>query len=97
MAITEKKPLLIQIPGERNPNELPLTASAVGYDFVQGNYIYYATGSDSWETAPEMKPIYWQSDAPGNIFTTGSMYSSGSITGSNLVLTSTSARILVTQ
>lgn len=94
MAITEKKPLLIQIPGERNPNELPLTASAVGYDFVQGNYIYYATGSDSWETAPEMKPIYWQSDAPGNIFTTGSIYSSGSITGSNLVLTSTSARIL---
>jgi len=94
MAITEKKPLLIQIPGERTPNELPITASAVGYDFVQGNYIYYATGSDSWETAPEMNPIYWQSDAPGNIFTTGSIYASGSITGSNLVLTSTSARIL---
>ncbi len=68
MTITEKKPLIIQIPGERSPNELPMTASAVGYDFVQGNYIYYATGSDSWETAPEMKPIYWQSDAPGHIY-----------------------------
>lgn len=51
-AITEKKPLVIQIPGERTPNELPVSASAVGYDFVQGNYIFYATGSDSWVTAP---------------------------------------------
>lgn len=94
MTITEKKPLIIQIPGERSPNELPMTASAVGYDFVQGNYIYYATGSDSWETAPEMKPIYWQSDAPGNIFTTGSIFVSGSITGSNLVLDDPASRIL---
>ena len=31
---------------------MPVSASAVGYDFVQGNYIYYATGSDSWVTAP---------------------------------------------
>lgn len=52
MTITEKKPLLIQIPGERTPNELPITASAVGYDFVQGNYLIYSTGSDSWVTAP---------------------------------------------
>lgn len=52
MTITEKKPLLIQIPGERTPNELPMTASAVGYDFVQGNYLIYSTGSDSWVTAP---------------------------------------------
>lgn len=51
-ATTEKKPLLIQIPGEITPNVLPVSASAVGYDFVQGNYIYYATGSDSWVTAP---------------------------------------------
>jgi hypothetical protein len=77
--ITEKKPLIIQIPGERTPNELPLSASAVGYDFVEGNYIIYSTGSDSWVTAPEMKPIYWQSDVPGNIFTTGSIYVSGSV------------------
>ena len=94
MAITEKKPLIIRIPGEITPNELPVTASAVGYDFVQGNYLIYATGSDSWVTAPEMKPIYWQSDAPGNIFTTGSIYVSGSITGSNLVLYDPSSRIL---
>ena len=52
MSITEKKPLVIQIPGERTPNELPVSASAVGYDFVQGNYIFYSTGSDSWVTAP---------------------------------------------
>ena len=52
MTITEKKPLLIRIPGEITPNELPITASAVGYDFVEGNYLIYATGSDSWVTAP---------------------------------------------
>lgn len=28
MSITEKKPLVIQIPGERTPNELPVSASA---------------------------------------------------------------------
>lgn len=94
MTITEKKPLLIQIPGERNPNELPMTASAVGYDFVQGNYITYATGSDSWETAPEMKPIYWQSDSSGHIYTTGSIFVYETITGSNLVLDDPASRIL---
>ena len=52
MTITEKKPLLIRIPGEITPNELPVSASAVGYDFVEGNYLIYATGSDSWVTAP---------------------------------------------
>ena len=80
--ITEKKPLLIRIPGEITPNELPITASAVGYDFVEGNYIIYATGSDNWVTAPPNTAgisQYWQSDAPGNIFTTGSVMISGNL------------------
>ena len=82
MAITEKKPLLIQIAGERNPNELPMTASAVGYDFVQGNYLIYSTGSDSWVTAPPNTAgiqEYWQSTVNNNIFTTGSIKVSGSV------------------
>ena len=80
MTITEKKPLLIQIPGEIIPNELPITASAVGYDFVEGNYLIYATGSDSWVTAPPNSgPQYWQSDINNQIFTTGSIVVSGSV------------------
>jgi hypothetical protein len=80
MTITEKKPLFIQIPGEITPNELPITASAVGYDFVEGNYLIYATGSDSWVTAPPNSgPQYWQSDINNQIFTTGSIVVSGSV------------------
>lgn len=97
MTITEKKPLLIRIPGEITPNELPVSASAVGYDFVQGNYLVYATGSDSWVTAPPNTAgiqEYWQSDAPGHIFATGSIAVTGSITGSNLVLDAPASRIL---
>ena len=97
MTITEKKPLFIQIPGEIIPNELPVSASAVGYDFVQGNYLIYATGSDSWVTAPPNTAgiqEYWQSDAPDHIFATGSIAVTGSITGSNLILTAPASRIL---
>ena len=77
-ATTEKKPLLIQIPGEITPNVLPVSASAVGYDFVQGNYIYYATGSDSWVTAPPnggsgSSPEYWFSTGSNETYTTGSV------------------------
>jgi hypothetical protein len=82
MTITEKKPLLIRIPGEITPNELPITASAVGYDFVEGNYLIYATGSDSWVTAPPNTAgiqEYWQSDINNQIFTTGSIVVSGSV------------------
>ena len=80
MTITEKKPLLIRIPGEITPNELPISASAVGYDFIQGNYITYATGSDSWVTAPPNSgPQYWQSDINNEIFTTGSVTISGNV------------------
>jgi len=80
MTITEKKPLLIRIPGEITPNELPVSASAVGYDFVEGNYLIYATGSDSWVTAPPNSgPQYWQSDINNQIFTTGSIVVSGSV------------------
>lgn len=79
--ITEKKPLLIQIPGEKAPNELPISASAVGYDFVQGQYIYYSTGSDSWVTAPPngggggggSGNEYWFSSGSNSIATTGSV------------------------
>lgn len=92
--VTEKKPLIIQIPGERTPNELPLSASAVGYDFVEGNYIYYSTGSDSWVTAPEMDPIYWQSDTAGSIFTTGSISISGSNPDAVLELEAPVSKIL---
>jgi hypothetical protein len=96
MTITEKKPLLIRIPGEITPNELPITASAVGYDFVEGNYLIYATGSDSWVTAPPNSgPQYWQSDINNQIFTTGSIVVTGSITGSNLILDELASRILV--
>jgi hypothetical protein len=97
MTITEKKPLLIRIPGEITPNELPVSASAVGYDFVEGNYLIYATGSDSWVTAPPNTAgiqEYWQSDAPGHIFATGSIAVTGSMTGSNLILTAPASRIL---
>ena len=100
MAIYEynrEKPLLIRIPGEITPNELPVSASAVGYDFIQGNYLIYATGSDSWVTAPPNTAgiqEYWQSDAPDHIFTTGSIAVTGSITGSNLILTAPASRIL---
>ena len=82
MTITEKKPLLIRIPGEITPNELPVSASAVGYDFIQGNYLIYATGSDSWVTAPPNTAgiqEYWQSTVNNNIFTTGSIAVSGSV------------------
>lgn len=82
MTITEKKPLLIRIPGEITPNELPVSASAVGYDFVQGNYLIYATGSDSWVTAPPNTAgikEYWQSDINNEIFTTGSVTISGNV------------------
>lgn len=82
MTITEKKPLLIRIPGEITPNELPISASAVGYDFIQGNYITYATGSDSWVTAPPNTAgikEYWQSDINNEIFTTGSVTISGNV------------------
>jgi hypothetical protein len=82
MTITEKKPLLIRIPGEITPNELPVSASAVGYDFVEGNYLIYATGSDSWVTAPPNTAgiqEYWQSDINNQIFTTGSIVVSGSV------------------
>ena len=92
--VTEKKPLLIQIAGEITPNVLPVTASAVGYDFVQGNYIYYSTGSDSWITAPEMDPIYWQSDTAGSIFTTGSISISGSNPDAVLELEAPVSKIL---
>lgn len=92
--ITEKKPLVIQIPGERTPNELPVSASAVGYDFVEGNYIFYSTGSDSWITAPEMDPIYWQSDTAGSIFTTGSISISGSNPDAVLELEAPISKIL---
>jgi hypothetical protein len=97
MTITEKKPLLIRIPGEITPNELPITASAVGYDFVEGNYLIYATGSDSWVTAPPNTAgiqEYWQSDINNQIFTTGSIAVTGSMTGSNLILTAPASRIL---
>ena len=80
MTITEKKPLLIRIPGEITPNELPVSASAVGYDFIQGNYLIYATGSDSWVTAPPNTAgiqEYWQSTDNNNIFTTGSIAVTG--------------------
>jgi len=70
--ITEKKPLVIQIPGERTPNELPVSASAVGYDFVQGNYIFYSTGSDSWITAPP--------NGGGSGLATGKQYVAGAST-----------------
>jgi hypothetical protein len=83
MTITEKKPLIIQIPGEITPNELPVSASAVGYDFIQGNYLIYATGSDSWVTAPPNTAgiqEYWQSTVNNNIFTTGSINGSSTIT-----------------
>ena len=83
MTITEKKPLLIRIPGEITPNELPVSASAVGYDFVQGNYLIYSTGSDSWVTAPPNTAgiqEYWQSTVNNNIFTTGSINGSSTIT-----------------
>jgi hypothetical protein len=82
MTITEKKPLLIRIPGEITPNELPISASAVGYDFVEGNYLVYATGSDSWVTAPPNTAgiqEYWQSDINNEIFTTGSVTISGNV------------------
>ena len=98
MTITEKKPLLIRIPGEITPNELPVSASAVGYDFIQGNYLIYATGSDSWVTAPPNTAgiqEYWQSTVNNNIFTTGSIAVTGSITGSNLILDDPASRILV--
>ena len=97
MTITEKKPLFIQIPGEITPNELPISASAVGYDFVQGNYLIYATGSDSWVTAPPNTAgiqEYWQSNVSNQIFTTGSIAVTGSITGSNLILTAPASRII---
>lgn len=51
-SVIEKKPLLIRIPGEKEPNELPISASAVGYDVNTGNYIYYSTGSDNWVAVP---------------------------------------------
>lgn len=94
MTVNEKKPLYVQLNSELKPNVLPAAASAVGYDMSTGNYIYYNTGSDSWETSPEMKPIYWRSDVADNVYTTGSIYASGSVTGSNLVLTDTASRIL---
>lgn len=97
MTITEKKPLLIRIPGEITPNELPISASAVGYDFIQGNYITYATGSDSWVTAPPNTAgikEYWQSDSAGHIYTTGSVFVYETITGSNLILDDPASRIL---
>lgn len=90
-ATTEKKPLLIQIPGEITPNVLPVSASAVGYDFVQGNYIYYATGSDSWVTAPPnggggSSPEYWFSTGSNETYTTGSVLIRGGISNSrNLI------------
>lgn len=80
---TEKKPLLIQIPGEITPNLLPTTASAVGYDFVQGNYIYYATGSDSWVTAPVNENGYWQSTVSNQIYTSASLVSLEILSASN--------------
>jgi len=92
MTITEKKPLLIRIPGEITPNELPVSASAVGYDFVQGNYLIYATGSDSWVTAPPNTAgiqEYWQSTVNNNIFTTGSIAVTGSINGSSTITATT--------
>ena len=96
MSITEKKPLVIQIPGERTPNELPVSASAVGYDFVQGNYIFYSTGSDSWVTAPSnvsnstaaldysLVDIYYYSNngpGPGMLSTSTGSYTIGTTFG----------------
>ena len=78
MTITEKKPLLIRIPGEITPNELPVSASAVGYDFVEGNYLIYSTGSDSWVTAP---PNGGGSGSPGGSNTQIQYNNSGSFAG----------------
>lgn len=48
MAINEKKPLFVRIAGERQPNLLPVTASAVGFDFNRDRFVFYHTASDDW-------------------------------------------------
>ena len=96
MSINEKKALYIDGPGSNKNNVLPATASFTGYDLNTQNYIYYDVTADTWKQASSGSNFsqYWQSDAPGNIFTTGSIYVSGSMTGSNLILTAPASRIL---
>lgn len=48
MAINEKKPLFVRIEGEKQPNLLPVTASAVGFDFNRDRFVFYHTASDDW-------------------------------------------------
>ena len=96
MSINEKKALYIDGPGPNKNNVLPATASFSGYDLVTQNFIYYDVDTDEWKQAASAsnQPQYWQSDAPDHIFATGSIAVTGSITGSNLILTAPASRIL---
>jgi hypothetical protein len=48
MSLNEKKPLFVRIEGEKQPNLLPVTASAVGFDFNRDRFVFYHTASDDW-------------------------------------------------
>jgi hypothetical protein len=48
MALNDNKPLFVRIAGERQPNLLPATASAVGFDFNRDRFVFYHTASDDW-------------------------------------------------
>jgi hypothetical protein len=82
MALNEKKPLFVRIAGERQPNLLPVTASAVGFDFNRDRFVFYHTASDDWADISPDGVDFVGSIYADNFFSAGVVTASLGLSGS---------------